>query len=55
MDQPRLPVRQEIGRLYEARTTPHLFVINAQGTLVYKGGIDSLPSARVQDIEKAQH
>jgi peroxiredoxin len=34
----------EIGRLYGARTTPHMFVIDASGTLVYAGAIDDQPS-----------
>jgi len=42
-----------VGRLYDARTTPHIYVINAQGTLVYAGGIDSIRSSRVEDIAKA--
>lgn len=31
----------EIGKLYGAKTTPHMFVINKEGTLVYAGAIDS--------------
>lgn len=42
-----------VGRAYGARTTPHMYVINPQGVLVYAGGIDSIPSARPADIEKA--
>jgi peroxiredoxin len=42
------------GKLYGAKTTPHLYVINAQGTLVYQGGIDSIASARADDIAKAE-
>lgn len=30
----------EVGRLYDAKTTPHMFVIDANGVLVYAGGID---------------
>ena len=36
-----------------ARVTPHMYIVNAQGLLVYAGGIDSVPSARVDDIPKA--
>jgi len=43
----------KVGRLYDARTTPHVFVINAEGRLVYAGGIDSIRSARVEDIASA--
>ena len=42
-----------VGRSYGARTTPHLYIVNPQGVLVYAGGIDSIPSARPVDIEKA--
>lgn len=33
--------------------TPHCFVIDAKGNLAYKGAIDSIPSAKSADIEKA--
>jgi len=36
----------EVGKLYEARTTPHMFVIDGDGALVYAGGIDNDPSIR---------
>jgi hypothetical protein len=42
-----------VGKLYDARTTPHMYVIDAKGTLVYAGGIDSIRSSRVEDIAKA--
>jgi hypothetical protein len=44
-----------IGKLYGAKTSPHLFIIDPQGTLVYKGGIDSIPSADQSDIAKAEN
>ncbi len=43
----------DIGRAYSARTTPHMYIIDAEGKLAYMGGIDSIPSARASDIEKA--
>ncbi len=43
-----------VGKLYGARTTPHIFVIDAQGKLAYKGGIDSIPSNRPEDIAQAE-
>jgi peroxiredoxin len=49
-----LDPKGELGRRYGATVTPHLFIINAQGTLVYKGGIDSIPSSRADDIPKAE-
>lgn len=42
-----------VGRQYKARTTPHLFVIDPEGTLVYMGGIDDVPTARNQDLARA--
>lgn len=43
----------KIGRLYGAKTTPHMFIINKEGRLVYIGAIDSDPSFRKSSIEKA--
>ncbi len=43
----------KVGRAYAARVTPHMYIVNAQGQLAYAGGIDSIPSARVEDIAKA--
>jgi peroxiredoxin len=45
----------KVGRAYDARTTPHLYVIDAKGTLVYAGGIDSIPSTNKADIAKAEN
>ncbi len=45
----------KVGKAYGAQTTPHLYVVNADGKLVYKGGIDSIPSANPQDIAKADN
>ncbi len=42
-----------IGQLYGARTTPHMYIVGPQGQLLYAGGIDSVPSARVDDIKTA--
>lgn len=42
-----------IGRAYAARTTPHLYIIDPKGVLVYAGGIDSIASSRVEDIKTA--
>jgi AhpC/TSA family len=42
-----------IGRAYGARTTPHIFIVDPKGTLVYAGGIDSIASARLEDIKTA--
>ncbi|MEK6806948.1 MAG: thioredoxin family protein [Pseudomonadota bacterium] len=42
-----------IGRLYEAKTTPHMFIVAPDGKLIYKGGIDSNASADPDDIADA--
>ena len=44
-----------VGKAYGARTTPHMFVINPAGTLVYAGGIDNMPTADPADIPRAQN
>jgi peroxiredoxin len=43
-----------IGGMYDARTTPHMFVINPGGTLLYMGGIDDKPSTRAADLKTAR-
>ena len=43
----------KIGHTYEAKTTPHMFVIDKEGTLVYMGAIDNKPSADSADIASA--
>lgn len=45
----------DIGRMYGARTTPHMFIINPKGVLTYHGAIDSIKSSDVSDIPKAQN
>ena len=42
-----------IGKLYSAKTTPHMYIVSPQGLLVYAGAIDSVPSARTDDIKTA--
>jgi peroxiredoxin len=38
-----------VGRAYGAEKTPHMFVIDAKGTLVYRGGLDNAPMGVVDD------
>lgn len=45
----------EVGRLYGAKTTPHMFIINPAGKIVYQGAIDSIPSADSGDIKHARN
>ena len=42
-----------VGKAYGARTTPHMYIVNPQGQLIYAGGIDSIPSYSADDIPKA--
>ena len=43
------------GRAYGARTTPHMYIINGDGVLVYLGGIDDQPTARLEDLKVAKN
>jgi hypothetical protein len=45
----------EVGRAYDARATPHMFVVNGAGTLVYAGGIDDRPTTSPADVEGARN
>lgn len=45
----------KIGKLYDAKTTPHMFVIDKDGTLVYEGAIDDNDSANAADAAKAKN
>jgi peroxiredoxin len=49
-----LDPQSKIARAYGATVTPHMYIIDANGILVYKGGIDSIPSSSVADIPKAK-
>jgi peroxiredoxin len=43
----------EIGRLYGAKTTPHMFVIDPEGKLIYAGAIDNKPTTETADVKDA--
>ena len=43
----------KVARAYGATVTPHMYVIDANGLLVYKGGIDSIATSDASDIAKA--
>ena len=45
----------KVGHTYGARTTPHMFVIDPKGVLIYAGGIDNKPSADPDDIATAKN
>ena len=44
-----------VGKLSGARTTPDMRVIDAQGRLLYEGGIDDRPTNKVEDLEGANN
>jgi peroxiredoxin len=45
----------DVGRSYGAQTTPHMYVIKGDGTLVYMGGIDDKPTTRLSDVKTAKN
>jgi peroxiredoxin len=45
----------KVGKMYGARTTPHMYIINPKGVLVYAGGIDDIASTDTDDIGKAKN
>ena len=50
-----LDVDGAMGRAYGAKTTPHMFVIDGAGTLVYMGGIDDRATTDPADVEGAEN
>ena len=44
-----------LGRLYGATATPHMFVIDKSGMLVYAGAIDDMPTTRVETVKIAHN
>ena len=44
-----------VGRAYGAKTTPHMYVIDPKGTLIYAGGIDDTPSTDQADVATAKN
>ena len=45
----------EIGKLYNAKTTPHMFVISPEGNLVYNGAIDDNPNPDPASVETSKN
>ena len=42
----------EVGHAYDAKTTPHMYIIDADGTLLYNGAIDDDPRGRTAPAER---
>ncbi len=47
--------KSKIARAYDARTTPHMFVVDPEGKLVFMGGIDDKPNTNKADIPAAKN
>ena len=45
----------KVGKLYDAKTTPHMYVIDPKGNLAYAGAIDDKPTANQADIKGARN
>jgi len=45
----------KLGHLYGAQTTPHMFIIDSKGILIYQGAIDNTPSTDVEDVKTAKN
>ncbi len=45
----------DVGKMYNAVTTPHMYIINPNFRLSYIGAIDSIPSSNPADIQKAKN
>tara|TARA_R110000868_G_scaffold154736_1_gene380911 strand:- start:29469 stop:30062 length:594 start_codon:yes stop_codon:yes gene_type:complete len=45
----------KVGQAYGAKTTPHMYIIDEAGILLYQGAIDSISTADKDDIEKADN
>ena len=44
-----------VGKKYDAQTTPQMVLISPTGEMLYNGAIDSIPSSRIADLEKAEN
>ena len=50
-----LDPKGDVGRLYGAKTTPHMFIVNPQGQLIYNGAIDDKSSPDPADIATSKN
>jgi peroxiredoxin len=44
-----------LGHLYGAKTTPHMYIIDPSGNLIYNGAIDDHPTADQSDISGSKN
>lgn len=45
----------KIGKAYDAKTTPHLYIIDEQGKIAYNGAIDDDPSGRKEKAQRVNY
>jgi peroxiredoxin len=45
----------KVGKMYEAKTTPAMYVVDKDGKLAYQGAIDDMPSTDKEDVPKAKN
>lgn len=45
----------KVGKMYGARTTPHMYIIDKEGVLIYAGAIDDKPSTNPDDIKGSKN
>jgi peroxiredoxin len=50
-----LDPKGDLGRMYGAKTTPHMYIIDPQGTLIYNGAIDDRPTSDQADVAGAKN
>ena len=44
-----------VGRIYGAKTTPHMFIVDTKGKVIYQGAIDDKPTPDLADISRAHN
>jgi peroxiredoxin len=50
-----LDSKSEVARLYGAKTTPHMFVVDPKGNVIYMGAIDDNPSTNIDELKGAHN
>ncbi len=45
----------KVGKTYGAKTTPHMYVINPAGLVVYAGAIDDKPGTKIEEVKGAKN
>src|SRR5262249_23082749 len=50
-----LDPKGDLGKMYGAKTTPHMYIIDPQATLIYNGAIDDRPTSDQADVAGAKN